>query len=542
MYHRLVRPGPITSAAAALVLLAPASPSPPAHHGAARALPAIVFVSRRPPPAGAPPGTIPGLGPAGRALVTGGRLMLRAPDGTVSELLPARFTDVSRPSVSPDARRVAFAAVAPPDSGWRIWVTALARPAPVPATRDDPPGSMRFDDLDPCWLDDSTLCFASTRYPQVAQYGGGPVTNLFVTRLGGVPTRITAERNGAETPALDPRTGRIVFARWWHNRYLASGDPSGLTTDPARALPGDTVSLWHAMSIAADGSDERIACGDPALRIAAMCYAPAPGPDGSIVGVYAANAGLWPASGGAGIQRFPGGHAAARRLAGAIVDPGARAGYGSPSGLAPASACSPAALPDGRVLFAYDPGGRGDFGIWLIGADGGGEARVVDLPGTLELDPAPVVSRAPATHAPHLPPEPRADRPPETLDQALARPGRFRFTNVDVFAPPGSPPRADSARIRFYAALARPGAEGGDSAVLVREALVGPGGRVDEADLPADLPLFEQLVGPGGRVLRAAHGPAHVAGLNAGAPGAEVRCVGCHTGHSIRPVPGAGHP
>jgi len=102
--------------------------------------------------------------------------------------------------------------------------------------------------------------------------------------------------------------------------------------------------------------------------------------------------------------------------------------------------------------------------------------------------------------------------------------------------------RADSARIRFYAALARPGAEGGDSAVLVREALVGPGGRVDEADLPADLPLFEQLVGPGGRVLRAAHGPAHVAGLNAGAPGAEVRCVGCHTGHSIRPVPGAGHP
>jgi hypothetical protein len=141
-----------------------------------------------------------------------------------------------------------------------------------------------------------------------------------------------------------------------------------------------------------------------------------------------------------------------------------------------------------------------------------------------------------------LPLEPRADRPPETLDQALARPGRFRFTNQDVFAPPGSPPRADSVRIRFYAALARPEAEGGDTAVLVREAAVGPGGRVDEGDLPADLPLFEQLVDPARRVLRAAHGPAHVAGLNAGAPGAQVRCIGCHAGHSIRPVPAAGRP
>ena len=52
------------------------------------------------------------------------------------------------------------------------------------------------------------------------------------------------------------------------------------------------------------------------------------------------------------------------------------------------------------------------------------------------------------------------------------------------------------------------------------------------ADLPAAVPMFEQLVGPSGAPLMSAHGPAHVAGANAGSAGAVTRCVGCHTGHS----------
>src|SRR5204862_36933 len=113
----------------------------------------------------------------------------------------------------------------------------------------------------------------------------------------------------------------------------------------------------------------------------------------------------------------------------------------------------------------------------------------------------------------------------------------FRFHDLDVFAdgPPGSPahgaaPRTPGAQIRFFATLARSDREGGDTAVLVRETKVGANGEVNENNLPAYTPMFEQLVDSTGRVLMTAHGPAHVAGYNAGVPGYATRCVGCHLG------------
>ncbi len=530
----------------ALLALALASAATPGNDP----LPPIVFAARNPPPARLA-GAIPGLGPDHRTLATGGHLMIREPGGAVRELLPAGACfDVSDPCVSPDAKRVAFAATPAPDSAWRITIASLAGAtpaAPVTVTRPAAaPGEPRADDFDPCWVDDSTLCFASTRYPQRAQYGDLAVSNLFVVRLpDGEPRRITSERNGAEEPAFDPTRGRILFARWWHNRYLASDEPPGVTTDPAQALPGDTVSLWHAMEIAPDGDGERVACGAPASRLGAMAYQPAPLADGSIVAVYAANPGLSPFPGGTGLQRFAPRGGPGRRLIGVVAERDARAGYGSPSGLAPASACSPAGLPDGRIVFSYDPGGRGDFGLYVMRADGSGLARLLDLPGTLELDAAPVVAWRSAPPAASLPRAALPERPFTTLEQALGSPLRFRFVNRDVYArpPAGSgmpegPPASPGARIRFYATLSRPAAEGGDTLALVREAPVGAHGRVDEAGLPAGLPMFEQLVDREGRVLRSAHGAAHVAGLNAGPPGGEVRCVGCHVGHSTRLRPG----
>ena len=532
-------------ALAALVPLAVAA-APAARH---QVLPPIVFVSRNPPPA-TRPGAIPGLGPDQRTLATGGRLMVREPGGDVRDLLPpGTLFDVSDPCVSPDGGRVTFAGTPAPDSAWRIWVIPLhgaqapagERAAPIPITRPlKRPGAAHADDFDPCWVDDSTLCFASTRYPQVAQYGAVAASNLFLVGLaGGEPVRITSERNGAEEPAMDFRRGRIVFARWWHNRYLASADASGLTTDPARALPGDTVNLWHAMEVTPEGTDERLACGAPASRIGAMAYQPAVLADGSIVAVYAVNLGLSPRSGGTGIQRFAPRGSAGRRLAGAIVEPGARAGYGGPGGLAPASACSPVGLSDGRVLFAYDPGGRGDFGLYVMNADGGGLARVLDLPGTLELDPAPVVVQPRVRRVVWRARAAPAAMPFTTLEQALGSQQQFRFFNRNVFAKPPAgrglpdgPKPAPGASIRFYATLDRAQAAGGDTVALVREAAVGPNGRVDESGLPAGLPMFEQLVDREGHVLRSSHGAAHVAGLNAGVAGGVTRCIGCHAGHS----------
>jgi len=536
------------------------------------ALPPIVFVSRNPPPAAA--GAIPGLGPGARTLAPGGRLLLRARDGTVRELLPpGALWDVSDPCIAPDGRRVAFAGTAAPESAWCIWVAALdradllaglarvTRPAAIPGAA---PKSRHPDDVDPCWVDDSTLCFASTRYPQLDQYGGDPVSNLFLMRLpDGEPIRITAERNGAEEPAMDFRRGRILFARWWHNRYMPADEPPGLTTDPARTSRADTVNLWHAMEVRPDGSDEQLACGAPATRLSAMAYQPAVLADGSIAAVYAANPGLSPRSGAAGIQRFAPRGAAGRRLAGAIAgDGGARAGYGSPGGLAPASACAPAGLPDGRVLFAYDPGGRGDFGLYVMRADGTELARVLDLPGTLELDPAPLVAGPRGLRVTALPRRRAPELPCTTLEQALRIPDTFRFLDLNVFespadrALPAGPAPVPGARIRFYATLAREGTAGGDTVALVREAAVGLDGRVDESGLPAGLPMFEQIVDRDGHVLRGARGAAlmvthgvahrvthgaipgsapaaaHVAGLNAGSPGGTTRCIGCHVGHS----------
>lgn len=515
-------------------------------------LPAIVFVARNPVPGG--PSAIPGLGPHHRGVVTGGRLLVRERDGRVRELLrPGTFHDVSDPSVSPDARRIAFAGVAHPDSAWHIWVVGLDGRGLRQVTFDMP--SLRFlgegdDDLDPCWVDDSSLVFASTRGMERAQYADIRVTNLYLTAAPPATgsdgtTRLTSERNGAEEPAMDWKRGRLVFSRWWFNRYQAARDTSGITTDPARALPRDTANLWQAMEMSPRARVPRLAAGDLRTRRGTMGYQPAPLADGTIVAVYAANLGLSPRPGGTGIHALPRGFGRERRLAGALVPGRGGDAYGGTEGLAPPSACAPAGLPDGRVLFSYAPGARGDFGLWVMRADGTRLTRVLDLPGTLELDAAPVVRhRPPPPEAPLAGDELEAPPPAAGADVRVSK--TFRYHALDVFAdgPAGSPargaaPRVAGARLRFYRTVPQTwsaGSAGGDSAFLIREVPIGPDGEADVAGLPAATPLFEQLVGPDGRALLTARGPAHVAGSNAGTAGTTSRCVGCHLGHSTLPV------
>jgi hypothetical protein len=64
---------------------------------------------------------------------------------------------------------------------------------------------------------------------------------------------------------------------------------------------------------------------------------------------------------------------------------------------------------------------------------------------------------------------------------------------------------------------------------------------VVESQAPANVPLFEQLRSLGGTVPLTGgpypSGAAHVAGMNYGRPGAVVRCVGCHAGYTMIPVP-----
>jgi len=509
-----------------------------------RALPPLVFVSRHPLPPGLPQG-VPGLGPAYRAIVTGGRLMVRTARGQVRPLLArAPFFDVSDPCVSWDGRRIVFAATFSPDSGWRIFavgadgrglaaVTRSDRALDLASLGDDAARFSRYDDLDPCWLPDGRVCFASTRYPQVAEQGGGPVTNLFVVDPdGGNLKRITSERNGAEEPTVDPASGRIVYTRWWFNRYLPSElEASGITTDSSRAVPSERVDLWQAVSIHPDGDRTQLAGGNPRVRPETMAYQPLVMADGTLVGVGAERGSLLPPVGPLSIVAFRGGFGEPVHWAG-----GARGG----------SACSPAALGDGRVVFAYDPHdpkGSGDYGLYLLEPGASRPARLVDLPGTLELDPAPLVPRRrPPVIPPTMPDLPHA-LPVADERQLRDSINTFRFDCLNVFANaplnapiPDAPPLGQGLRIRFYATLSRPGSAAGDTVVLLREAPVDRDGAVHETELPADSPMFEQLIDAHGRVVRSASGPAHVPGFNSGRFGTGTKCVGCHIGHSVIPV------
>ncbi len=525
------------------------SPEPAAAH--ARHLPPIVFVARVP---AAEPGVVPGLGPHHRSLVTGGRLLLRAPDGAIRPLLPdGAFHDVADPAISNDGRRVAFAGTVHRDSAWRIWtvgidggdlmrLTSAERGFDLPDAPRVPRAFQRFDDTDPCWVGERLLCFASTRFPQRSPYAGIAVANLYLIRDDGTALRrITAERNGAESPAFDPRSGRIVYGRWWFNPWLAAAVPGGISSDPLGALPRDSINVWQLVEITPGAHGPRLAAGSAASRRDAMGVEPAIARDGSMFATYALNLGLSPRPGPVGVHRMMA--RSTRRIAGAIVPERARDAYQGTQGLAAPLACAPAVLPDGRVLMSYAPGGRGDFGLWIASANGRELTPLLDLPGTHELDAAPVVRRA------RGPSGWDADRGIDAAaERALMRGtisdpalGTFTFACDDVFANgglAGAPARVAGARLRFFAALPRIDRASGDTVIAVREAAVSAGGAVRIAGLPANVPMFEQLVDAKGAVMITAHGPAHVPGMNAGSPGTVTRCLGCHTGHSRIVVPG----
>lgn len=484
----------------------------------------FLFVSRAP----LADRAAPGFGPMHRSAGAGGRLMigdLEDASFRPTEPFGLRAFDASRPSVAPDGARIALATRAHPDSGWRL--TLVDVHCDVVSTSESlaPRAAARYDDLDPCWVDDHTLVFASTRDGQRSEYDGSPAPQLFRLDLDAARlTRLTAERNGAEAPSLDRRTGRIVYSRWWFNRTRPPGETS------------DTVNVWQAISIRADGTDPRLVAPRARESRRESLTQPAIAGDGSLYGVLGDVSGLSPSPGKTEVVRVRPGSDHAEHVAGAYVDPEIRSRYGSTRGLASPSASAPMPLGDGRVLFSLDAGGRGDYGIWIANADGSSARPLLDLSGTLELDATPFAP----WHALPAPPARESLEPmPASPDDLARHRTTFRFLNRDVFGAGFGAKEAAAARaagpvrIRFFAALASATAAGGDTVVLVREAAVAANGRVDESGLPAGVPMFEQLVDARGSVLRSAHGAAHVAGFNFGRPGATASCVGCHRGHSL---------
>jgi hypothetical protein len=500
--------------------------------GAARArdlragLPPIVFVSRAP-AAGADSGQVPGLGPHGTFVTGRGVLFECAPDGRMRALVPReRMLDVADPDVSPDGRRVAFSGVAAPGARWRIWVVEPASGDLHCLTCDTSDADTLADDADPCWWGDS-LVFASTRAGGRALYDGTPATQLWLRTLpDGALTQLTHEPNGALDPVRDPRTRRLLFARWWFNPWV-SASTLGLTREHARALTPDSVNVWQVVSatIVRDAlhrpalADLRLAAGGVVPRRHGMGVQPAVLAGGGVLAVSARNTGLAPRPGALALQRYGTPPSAGVRMAGAAIGDDTGDPYTENANLAAPAACAPAALSDGRVLYALDPSGRGDFGLWVLSADGTSRTPLLDSLGTLELDPAVVqVQHVAHTHS-------HRDRSKLYVPIRYDSSPPFTYLDGDVFAGAGAPARRADAHLHVYRLVSA------DSVEQLQDVPVPQNGRV-ELHLPADTPLFEQLTDANGRALLSAHGPAQVRGFNSGAPGTTSRCKGCHLGHS----------
>lgn len=584
----------------------------------------IVFVSRQIPDIGSiywnEPKGMPGVGAFSRFQVAEpGKLMVLEPGGSLRILVdgedptPASLMliDVNAPDVSYDGRQIVFAGIPDGDydpepdrnpGAWRIYVINVDGTGLRQVTTSDLnyrqldlsqfDGKFRdagYDDTDPVWLPDGRIVFSSTRWPSFAQYSGVRMTNLHVVDIDGTHLhRITAERNGADRPLIDPITGKIVYARWWRN-YRAATDSmetieypaggfvmqNGLTADP-RDSSGRTNLIfnnWQLASINPDGTNLTMWTGHYRDIDIMHAYGGGFTPNGELIANYFPMYNMSEAAGFGGLRRYHRGPGLYEPLAGVTyltldyVNPDNPTSYGIFRGH---YATEPDVQPDGDIIFSWAPDIYQDYGLYIMHADGSARTLLYDNPGTTELRarairqrPLPSVLSDSTTRV--AGPLPAPANGPYNQDGTFVFDALNVYFNADVDVPIVNAPAVGSAAIiRFFLDQQRtsPGSFSNlDWPILLEELPVNPDGSVRNPNTPAYLPLFEQLrsqtgsvpltYGPGrggngggplqiagaaGGALRV-EGAAHVAGMNFGVDGQTSRCVGCHAGHSMIPVP-----
>ncbi len=572
--------------------------------------PAIVFVSRKIPNNGTvymqpnETGSQPGVGPYTRFQVAApGKLIVREANGTLRTLIDGsnptaaslNLIDVNAPDVSYDASTIVFAGLVSGSyeteplknpSAWRIYTIKVDGTGLRQVTFSDQnnlnysqfgqnahPISL-YDDTDPAWLPDGRIVFSSTRWPSFAHYGGVRTSNLHVVNADGSRLhRITAERNGADRPQVDPITGKIVYSRWWRNYrfainsmdtvYVNASDPSqgywqslGLSSDRNNQLVRSNFlwrNSWHAATINPDGTGLALWSGsfrsDPDNHIYGGTFMP----NGDLVANFFPMINMTEAAGFGTIRllkRGPGKYISIDGLSGLFnqyVRPQDPISYGVFVG---PYATEPAALQDGRIIISWAPDHRQDYGLYVANLNGSGRTLLYDNPGTTEL-------RARAIQARPLPPvlADRITQTPSLLPPREGGPyntdGTFVFDALNVYANApvdtdivSAPPVGSAAKIRFFTDFQRTAflaSSVQDWPILLADMPVNPDGSVRNTQAPANLPLFEQLRSSSNTVPLTGgpnvDGAAHVTGLNYGRPGDTQRCVGCHTGHTLINVP-----
>jgi hypothetical protein len=574
----------------------------------------IVFVSRQIPTGGSvyypQASSMPGVGPYARFQVAApGKLLVREPNGTIRTLIDGSnptasslyLIDVNAPDVSYDGTQIVFTGLPAGDyaagfltnpNAWRIYAINVDGSNLRQVTFSDQDnldlsqfGSLanqlrRYDDTDPVWLPDGHIVFASTRWPAFAQYSAARTTNLYVVAADGSNMRrITAERNGAERPVVDPITGKIVFSRWWRNHRFAVNSmetissPSGgyqqhqgLTLNPSHGVGAGNNNMernsWHLASINPDGTglamwginSSTFHSGEDRNHTYGGTFTA----DGVFYGSYFPMRNMTEAAGFGGIRRYTRGPGHYQPVIGITNQDGQMVSPSSFGVFQGNYAGEPEFVPNGQLLISWADNTYQDYGLYSVDLNGGNLTLVYDNPGTAELRARlirsrplpPIIPDTITDVASLLPP---LEEGPYDID------GTFTFHALNVYfnAPVdwpivSAPPIGSAGSIRFYIDHQRlnPGSFANlDWPILLNELPVNANGSVIEPNAPANVPLFEQLrtgddytVPLSGRGFSSnpnqyLGGAGHVAGMNFAQPGEVVRCVGCHSGHTLIPVP-----
>jgi len=532
----------------------------------------VVFVSRNLESNGnifyPPSGLLPGMGPFSRTKVVGGRLLVRESNGTIRVLVDSTINfngihlfDVQSPCVLWDASKIVFSAVENRDSSWRIYelnsngtgfrkITFTDRNINLSQFGPLATTFVKYDDIDPCYLPDGRICFASTRYPSLNEYTGARTTNLYIIKSDlSNKYRLTTERNGAEKPTIDPVSGKIVYARYWLNIDMPSIiTPSGLTRDSTLAFSPDVANIWQAASIKPDGIALDIYSGTGNNRLGLDNYRPSITHDGKMLGVFIPHTPMAFTSGSPGIRWFAKGMDYPHYIAG--VDQNNQHLYvqNPPSigTMQPPYAADPVEMPDGKILFSYATQVENqDYGLYTINLNGTGMTLFYDIPGKLELNAQVLQVKSVPPILIDLVPDTSDDLPPTINPGTYFKNGGFRFDCVNMFfngdvdkPMQDAPSITRNARIIFYLNFQRQDPLGKDTAIFLDSRGVQFSGQINFDLAPADVPMFEQVVDSSGKVIHTANGQAaHVLGMNFGRPGTGTKCVGCHAGHTQIIVP-----
>jgi hypothetical protein len=518
-------------------------------------------------------------------------------DGERPSAQTLNLVDVSGPAVSYDGTTIVFAGLPAGDydtsparsiGAWRLYAINADGTNLRQVTRSDlsldysrfggaEGGLQGYDDYDPAFLPDGRIVFSSTRYPAFGQYSGVRASNLYVVNLDGTRMhRITSERNGADRPMVDPVTGKIVYARWWRNHRFPTHDMStvtrsgggydqkdGLTTNRDNPVGGPDMfrNGWQAATINPDGTGLEMWNGRFRLEEKNHVYGGAFSPQGVLFANFFPMYNMTEASGFGGVRRYERGPNPYKAVIGVAdftldyVNASDPTSYGIFKG---SYAAEPEVLPDGRLVVSLAPDVQQDYGLYVVGQDGQGAQLLYDMPGAAEVRARVLAPRPkPQVLQDRYRDDPSA-RPAAQLPPTEAGPydgdGTFVFRALNVYANApvdwdivSAPAVGSAASIRFFIDHQRtsPGSFPHlDWPILLGEKPIAPDGFVEDPAAPANVSLFEQLRGPAAQGYRVPltggpyrDGAAHVAGMNFGPSGAVARCMGCHAGHTMIPVP-----